>query len=48
MPDRLIIAYILILLLSLGAAAAVWRLIYNSPRRKMRRYYRDKHRRTDS
>jgi hypothetical protein len=43
MPLRLIIAYLLIVLLASGAIGAVWWTVYNSPRNRMRRYYRQKH-----
>jgi hypothetical protein len=43
MTMRLLIAYLLIALLTSGAAGAIWWMIYNSPRQKLRRYYRAKH-----
>ena len=43
MPTRLMIAYLLMALLGSGIAAAIWWAIYNSPRRKLRRYYRSRH-----
>jgi hypothetical protein len=39
---RLVIGYFLILLLASGAAGAIWWAIYNSPRQRMRRYFREK------
>lgn len=42
MPERLIIAYLLILLLAAGVGVAIWMAIYNSPRQKMKRHYRAK------
>lgn len=46
MPLRLIVAYLLILLLAAAATGGIWRVVYNSPRNRMRRYYRQKHDRT--
>ena len=43
MPLRLIIAYLLIVLLVSFVTGAIGRAIYNSPRNRMRRYYRQKH-----
>jgi hypothetical protein len=43
MTTRLLIAYLLILLLASGAIGTIWWMVYNSPRQRMRRYYRDKH-----
>lgn len=42
MPERLLVAYLMIALLAGGLAAAFWRLVYNSPQQRMRRYYRRK------
>ena len=42
MPTRLIIAYVLILLLGAGLAFAIKWAVHNSPRQKMKRYYREK------
>jgi hypothetical protein len=42
MPERLLVAYLMIALLAGGLAAAFWRLVYNSPRQRMRRHYRRK------
>jgi hypothetical protein len=39
----LLIAYLLILLLASGAIGAIWWMVHNSQRQRMRRYYRDKH-----
>ncbi len=47
MAARLVIAYLLILLLAAGGIGVIWRLIYNSPRQRMRRYYRAKHRQNE-
>ena len=38
----LFVAYLMIALLAGGLAAAFWRLVYNSPRQRMRRHYRRK------
>lgn len=43
MPTRLLVAYLLLFLLALGGAAAIRWAIRNSPRQKLRRYYRAKH-----
>jgi len=40
MNTRLLIAYILMALLASGAIAAIWAMIHNSPRQRMRWYYR--------
>jgi hypothetical protein len=42
MTLRLAIAYLLIILLVSGGIGAIWWMIYNSPRNRMRRYYRAK------
>jgi hypothetical protein len=48
MSLRLVVAYLLILLLACGGIGVAWRLIYNSPRQRMRRYYRAKRDRRES
>jgi hypothetical protein len=47
MTTRLMIAYLLILLLVCGGGAGIWWMVYNSPRQRLRRYYRAKHGRQD-
>jgi hypothetical protein len=42
MSTRLLVAYFLILLLTTGMAALIWRIRYNSERQRMKRYYRSK------
>jgi hypothetical protein len=37
MPDRIIFAYVLILLMALGAGVVIWRAIYYSERNVRRR-----------
>ncbi|MBO0749668.1 MAG: hypothetical protein J2O44_04440 [Porphyrobacter sp.] len=42
MTTRLLIAYLLMALLAGGLTGAIWWAIYNSPRQRMKRYYRAK------
>ena len=47
MAARVVIAYLLILLLAAGGIGVIWRLIYSSPRQRMRRHYRETHRQNE-
>lgn len=42
MPERLIVAYVLLALLAGGLAGAIWWGIHNSSHQKLKRYYREK------
>ena len=42
MPERLILAYVLIALLLGGLAGAAWWAVHNSTQKKLKRYYRQK------
>jgi hypothetical protein len=42
MPERLIVAYLLLALLIGGVSGAIWWLIHNSERQRMKRYFRSK------
>jgi len=42
MPERLILAYLLLALLVGGLAGAIWWAVHNSAHQRLKRYYRQK------